>query len=100
MGDRLSDVRWHNNGRGPRVVFKVGNEEIMVTAERAIELGTRLLAVGLEASGRPLPVVQAVTAEEREALGGLVTYVAENLAPQPAVERALSALSKILKDGT
>ena len=40
-------VKCHNNGRGPRVVFEVGSEDFVVTAERAQSLGAALMRAAL-----------------------------------------------------
>lgn len=45
-----TEVRWHNNGRGPRIVFEVGSDDYVVTADRAVSLGAALLRAGLEAT--------------------------------------------------
>jgi hypothetical protein len=87
MGDRLTTENLDTIER--RIDSEFDNEATLT--------GDELRALLTELKERR---AQDLTNEEREALGGLVTYVAENLAPQPAVERALSALSKILKDGT
>lgn len=50
-----TEVTWHNNGRGGRVVFEVGSEDYVVTAERAVSLGAALLRTGLEAQAASLP---------------------------------------------
>jgi hypothetical protein len=95
MGDRLSDVRWHNNGRGPRVVFQLGGEEVMVTADRAIELGTALLNAGLEATGQETVTHALEVATEH--IEDCRTALHDDVL---AVRTLNSALSKILKDGT
>jgi chromosome segregation ATPase len=43
------DVRWHNNGRGPRVAFLMGDEDFVITADRAMALGAALIRTALEA---------------------------------------------------
>lgn len=44
-----TEVRWHNNGRGPRVVFEVGSEDFIVDDKRAIALGAALIREALAA---------------------------------------------------
>jgi hypothetical protein len=45
-----TEVTWHNNGRGPRVVLEVGSEDYIVTTERALSLGAALIRAAIEAT--------------------------------------------------
>lgn len=43
------EVSWHNNGRGPRIVFECGNEDFVLDDVRAIAFGAALIRTALEA---------------------------------------------------
>jgi hypothetical protein len=48
------EVSWHNNGRGPRVVFECGSENFLVDDKHAIALGAALIRAALQAQGEKL----------------------------------------------
>lgn len=53
MSDENKMVRWHNNGRGPRVLVTLGGEDVMIDVVRARNLYVALGQVlyQIEASG-------------------------------------------------